>query len=340
MSQEGFTDLRLNSDGVGQEGFWPSFTDIMTVVVMIFLIAMVVLLVRNMELVLQLRATVEAERVAAELARATGAEKDSLSNQLHRAEERAQRMQLEILRLQDGKQRNESLIAEQLRAITGLTDERDDLARQAAELTRLREGLEADVALRQAKLDEALAEIDRKQLDLLAAQRSVGTLEDGLDRLRERLADSRQRSEALAQTIAAQRDELAAARLSGAEIERRYALLAEDFDALQVKYDDLVKPARSPAGRRLVEVRYWKQDGDYRIAWREGGAGTFQPIRRERLDKVLTRLSGEAGNGLYVKVIIPEDSGLTYNEAWAFTSHLHGSYDYYFKQDGQRPVSR
>ena len=67
MNQDGgFTDLRLNTGSHEvQEGFWPSFTDIMTVVVMIFLIAMVVLLVRNMELVSQLRSTMEAERVAA-----------------------------------------------------------------------------------------------------------------------------------------------------------------------------------------------------------------------------------------------------------------------------------
>ncbi|MGD8956688.1 MAG: hypothetical protein PVJ03_05090, partial [Chromatiaceae bacterium] len=79
MNQEGFTDLRLNRGSSDvNEGFWPSFTDIMTVVVMIFLISMVVLLVRNMELVNQLRATMEAERIAAELARATGEEKDTL----------------------------------------------------------------------------------------------------------------------------------------------------------------------------------------------------------------------------------------------------------------------
>ena len=119
MMQGGFTDLRLNGggDSQGNESFWPSFTDIMTVVVMIFLIAMVVLLVRNIELVNQLRATMEAERIAAELARATGEEKDTLSSQLHSAEERVQQMQLEIMRLQDKGLRSESLIAEQLRAI-------------------------------------------------------------------------------------------------------------------------------------------------------------------------------------------------------------------------------
>ena len=139
MNQGGFTDLRLNSAGSDevQEGFWPSFTDIMTVVVMIFLISMVVLLIRNMELVHQLRATMEAERIAAELARATGEEKDSLSSALHDAEERVQRMQLEIMRLQEKGLRSETLIAERLRAISGLSNERDDLAQQVATLELL-----------------------------------------------------------------------------------------------------------------------------------------------------------------------------------------------------------
>ena len=45
---QGFVDLRLNQgDAPAEESFWPSFTDIMTVVLMIFMIAMVVLLVRN-----------------------------------------------------------------------------------------------------------------------------------------------------------------------------------------------------------------------------------------------------------------------------------------------------
>jgi hypothetical protein len=72
---QGFVDLRLNrQEGQTEESFWPSFTDIMTVIVMIFLLAMVVLLIRNMELVDQLRATMEAEREAAALAQATGTE--------------------------------------------------------------------------------------------------------------------------------------------------------------------------------------------------------------------------------------------------------------------------
>ena len=48
-----FIDLR--SGNLSTESFWPSFTDIMTVVVMIFLITSVILMVRNWELIDQLR---------------------------------------------------------------------------------------------------------------------------------------------------------------------------------------------------------------------------------------------------------------------------------------------
>lgn len=337
MNQGGFTDLRLNGDHNDvNEGFWPSFTDIMTVVVMIFLIAMVVLLVRNMELVSQLRATMEAERIAAELARATGEEKETISSQLHRAEEQVQRLQLEVMRLEDRGLRNETLIAEQLRAISGLTNERDDLAQQAAQLMLLRKRLEADVERRQSQLQTALQDIDNKELQISAAQRSIATLEENLEQVRTRFDESQQNVERLQQTINEQRQSLQAARQQNQDVERRYLVLAGDYDELKVKYDKLVRPARSSSGRHLVEVRYWKEDGDYQISWREGGDGNYQKITRDRLDKVLTRLAETKENGLYVKVIFPENSGLSYNEAWEFTSHLHSKYDYYFKAEAAK----
>jgi chromosome segregation ATPase len=334
MTSGGFTDLRLNGTSNDiQEGFWPSFTDIMTVVVMIFLISMVVLLLRNMELVNQLRATMEAERIAAELARATGEEKDSLSSALHRAEERVQQMRLEIMRLQEKGLRSENLIAQQLRAISGLTNERDDLAQQAAQLALLRQRLEADVETRRAQIESAMKALDEKQIQLNVAQRSIGTLEQTTEQLRSRLAENQQQTERLQRTVSEQRESLEQARLNEQEVERRYLVLASDFDNLKVKYDKLVRPARSSTGRHLIEVKYWKADGKYRISWREGDEGSFQEISRPRLEKVLQRLSNEKKNGLYVKVIFPEESGLSYSEAWKFTSDLHGRYDYYFKDE-------
>ena len=71
---DGFVDLRLNRENSDHnESFWPSFTDIMTVIVMIFLLAMIVLITRNTDLVKQLTETLAAERLAT--AEATESEK-------------------------------------------------------------------------------------------------------------------------------------------------------------------------------------------------------------------------------------------------------------------------
>jgi hypothetical protein len=334
MSSDGFTDLRLNrQEGQVQESFWPSFTDIMTTVVMIFLIAMVVLLVRNMELVNQLRSTMEAERIAAELARATGEEKDSLAVALHTAEQNMQQLRLEIMRLEEKGIERESLIAEQLAAISKLIGERDDLTQQAAQLILLRKQLEADVANKKAALRTATASLENRELELQAARSDVSNLKANLESLLASLAASQEESSNLQDKLALSQKELEANRQMSKDVERRYLVLVGDYDNLKVKYDKLVRPARSTKGRHLVEVRYWKADGQFNISWREGDSGDFQPISRKHLEAILTRLSNDKKNGLYVKVIFPENAGLSYNEAWKFTSDLHKKYDYYFKED-------
>jgi hypothetical protein len=47
------------------------------------------------------------------------------------------------------------------------------------------------------------------------------------------------------------------------------------------------------------------------------------------LNKRLAKLKDTYAGNLYVKVIIPEDSGLSYSEAWNFTYDLLRNYDYY-----------
>ena len=63
---EGFVDLRVSPSASGRSGedsVWPSFTDIMTVVVLIFLVSLVVILMRNTELVAQLSESVSQKQV-------------------------------------------------------------------------------------------------------------------------------------------------------------------------------------------------------------------------------------------------------------------------------------
>ena len=134
------------------------------------------------------------------------------------------------------------LIAEQLRAITGLTNERDDLAQQAAQLALLRQRLG-----RCRKTPDAahggLAQYRQSAAAASAAQRSIVTLEEGLQQLRNRYGESQQESQRLRRTVAEQRQSLDEARQENLEYERRYLVLADDFDSLKVKYDKLVRPA-------------------------------------------------------------------------------------------------
>ena len=64
--RSGFPAIGGAHAGIGGENsFWPSFTDVMMVITMIFLMATSVLVVRNWHLVAELRESIEAERLAA-----------------------------------------------------------------------------------------------------------------------------------------------------------------------------------------------------------------------------------------------------------------------------------
>ena len=340
MSGDGFIDLRLNrQEGQVNESFWPSFTDIMTTVVMIFLIALVVLLVRNMELVNQLRSTMEAERIAAELARATGEEKESLAMALHRAHEEMQQQRLEIMRLRQKGLERETLISDQLSTIGDLSSQRDDLSQQLAQLTLSHQQLKADVKNKDARLRTLTQSLKNREIALNSARDDIDNLQANIDSLQESLRNSQTQASRLQEQLTTRTQALEAARKAAQQVDRKYLVLAGDYDNLKPKYDKLVRPARSPEGRHQVEVRYWKKQGKYHIAWRESGQGEFQSISRKRLDLVLTRLVREHPNGLYVKVIFPDNSGLSFNEAWEFTNHLHSNYDYYFREENATPTT-
>jgi len=322
----GFVDLRLNrQENQGNESFWPSFTDIMTVIVMIFLISMVVVLLRNMELVKEIRATLEAEREAMELARAAGEEKQSLSSQLrealeqlHAADQHIDELEKRVSRLQEQNAVRARAIADRDLQLESLLEERNSLAQQAAQLQ-----IDKNTAQEKARLSE-----EQKKL----ASRDLADLQQAYRELKEELQRKTLQIAALRSKLEFQSQQLADALQERQDVEEKYLVLAEDYDSLKVKYDKLVKPARSAKGRYLVEVRYYRRKGRYHIEWREGDSGEFRAVSRKKLDAILARLKGEHKEGLYVRVILPEDSGLSYSEAWKFTNDLHRKYDYYYQE--------
>jgi DNA repair exonuclease SbcCD ATPase subunit len=327
MNQNGgFVDLRLNRDeNRGNESFWPSFTDIMTVVVMIFLISMVVVLLRNMELVKELRHTLQAEREAMALARAAGQEKQNISAQLEAAleqlgaaDQRIAELESRVKRLQEQNEVRTRAIADRDQQLQTLLEERNDLAQRAAELQMARDAAEKARRSALEQRQQALQELER----LRQERRDLD----------EELARKSLQVTALQSKLQLQEQQLAQARQERQSMEDKYLQLAGEYDSLKVRYDRLVRPARSPRGHYLVEVRYYKRKGRYHIDWRQGGEGEFKAVSRKQLERILSRLKQSHPEGLYVKVILPKNNGLSFSEAWSFTNRLHRAYDYYYQE--------
>jgi len=311
---EGFIDLRLNrQDAQNNESFWPSFTDIMTVIVMIFLIAMVVLLMRNMELVRQLRATMEAERTAAELARTTGEEKESLALRLIAAENELSMLRMRLMRSEEERNSLDAQTQQQLAQINQLSSERDSLSNRVDRLT---------------------GESQQFRDQVSSQGSTLTTLRKDYSNLEARHRASEQQVAQLGQASAEQRRELAEARSIILARDKRLADLQITFDDLKIQYDKLVKPARTALGKYVVEVRYSKVQGQPLIEYKEPTQAVFKTVSRESLEKRLSALRQRDPDGLYIKVIIPKESALSYSEAWSFTSDLHKKFDYYY-QDAQ-----
>jgi chromosome segregation ATPase len=350
---QGFVDLRLNrQEGQTDDGFWPSFTDIMTVVVMIFMLAMVVLLLRNMELVQQLRATMEAEREAAELARTTGEQKETLAGQLSTARREIDRLRERVRRMETLSEQQEAAIASQHHQIARLSDERERLQQQGTEQAARAAQLQSRLGSTQQNLqalrashDQTLAEqararseLERLQSDHQARGRTLDDLSREAARLKSELSALSGESAALRTKLAIQEQALTQALARLKEADLSLSDLREDYSSLKLKYDDLVKPARSAEGRYVAEVKVTKAaDGGLSLRFRDSRDAEFRPVTRQELDSYLGRLKAQHHEGLYVRVIIPEDSGLGYNEAWSFTSDILSRYDYYYQGPPAEP---
>lgn len=105
----------------------------------------------------------------------------------------------------------------------------------------------------------------------------------------------------------------------------------EEFTQLEKKYLELVGPARSEINKYVVRVRYKRSGNQKIIEFARPEDEYLVQLSLPQLHQRLAELKKQKADDLYVRVVIPTDSGLSYDEAWRFTQDILNKYDYYYQ---------
>ena len=375
----GFIDLRVGhgAQGVGDESVWPSFTDIMTVIVMIFLMALVVIMVRNFELDRQLISTISAKEAA------------SLANE--ELVEKLIKLEYTLQDSEDRRSRLRASLEEELSKLATLSADQEVLKSELSEVITRRQQLEQENAALESDKDAAKAEIDKlaanelllnqkivqlsdqfsaleiksdEQITSLTAEKTnlndrLDTVSAQLQAVRELLEsaqlknqdlvrdvaeleaesrDAEQRASfaneeilALSKLIRQRESENAALEAQAASSSLQFQSLQSEYESLDEKYRELVRAARSSAGKYVVEVWVEKVGSTFTYQMKSPEDAGRLTVSRTELDQRLQNLKEQHGGDLYTRIIIPEDSQLSHNEAWEFTQDILRRYDYYYQ---------
>ncbi len=328
----GFVQIGGGHTGIGGENsFWPSFTDVMMVITLIFLMATSILVVRNWQLVAELQESVAAERMAAQLIESTSMENATLEERLANAEQSNS-----ILRLRLMKKDEE------------LADAKGRIREQDSNLAELQtQNREYRLSLEQTR-----AELDAANLEIDAATAQFNNMARQIELLNQQLALQQQADEETRALLDSARSEIAELSATTSQQQQTISQLAEEktllsqeitaynlqlltlkgeYETVKSKYEELIKPARSAKGKHIAQVYYIKGESGNVIRYRQPGDSGFSRLSLAEVEQRLDKLKAKYGKDLYVKIIIPENSGLTYNEAWAFMRKLLVKYDYYYQ---------
>ena len=292
---EDFVDLRqghLNSDS-----FWPSFTDIMMVVVIIFLLTSMLLMVKNWELLEQLRNSMAAEEQAEKIIVDASKENATLEEQLAQAQNEVSMLRMQLMQSSEQAKRLNVELEDKHKQIVIVLSENALLQNSVAKNENHIASLSSQLSSMQDNLSQLNIDIEQKQNALEQDHQKIIII------TQERDSNS-----------------------------RKLSALEESFGSLKVKYDKLIKPARTAIGRYVVSVNYERIKNKERIRFKDSGDENYTIVSEKQLHSKLARLKKKHPKKLYIKIVIPEESGLTYNEAWTFMIALLQKYDYYYQE--------
>ena len=295
-----------------EDSFWPSFTDIMMVIVMTFLLVTVAVVLTNTRLLDELKSSVVAEKEATQRAEFTLKENATLEEQLDYFQQRTSSLEMELLRSRAQAENTRSELLDTQTELSRLqnldqqksyqiADMEENLASRDATVRQLETDLQQNKQVLSAERSRLQSELEAIQSQLESSQAAATASESALENLREQTSDER----------------------------LKLASLKGEYDELDKKYQKLVKPTRSSKDKTVVDVMY-SQSG-YRI--RKPGEANYRNVGQAAMNRELSELKAKHGTDLYVKIIIPENSGLSYNKAWVFTRDMLNKYDYYYQNN-------
>jgi len=282
------------------------------VILMIFMLTMIVVIVKNANLAQELTVSQNEAQKIQSLLEETRTDREALKIKLTNLEEKLRAQQMEIILLGDENKVVQSTLEAKVALISALQKQLSEIQADAEKLASRLTAAEAE--------KEALASRYEEQMKTISAE-----TERQIEEFNRKFA-------ALMDRLGEKEDLIVALNTEKKDLELTLAKQRKAYLVLEDKYQRLIRPARSPLGKEVVTVQYSRQDGQYRILYKEPQSDSFESVDQEELQTRLDRLKSSRQDKLYIKIIIPEQSGLSYNEAWNFTRDILSRYDYYYQE--------
>ena len=342
---ETFTDLRANGgERSGEITLWPSFTDIMTVVLMIFMLTMVVVIIKNTNLGQALLRSEDQGRQIEALLQQSQAVQAELKTTLADLEEKLRQKEMRIILLSDEAQVLQQDLAGKTLLIAAVESQAAELKNKIIVLQEAAATAEAEAVRARQSAARASAAFEEKAAELTRQYDvRIAEIQSESEKKLATLADAKAKEieeynrKVLALLSQLKEKETVILALGGQRqaLELSLAKQRQDFSALEEKYIRLIRPARSSAGKMVATVSFQRQDGSHRITFKGVDTEKVETLTLDQLHQQLGALKKKWQDQLYVRIVIPENSGLTYNEAWIFTKDILSRYDYYYKDQTQ-----
>ena len=294
---------------------------------------------------------------SAELIEVTG-EKRSLETRLQQLNVLKDRLTVSLAEMTDDRDRvlrtERVLQREKDRLLTQLTEAKQQQESGAAEIVRLRRQVVELDENEQALADErkvtqnVIERLEKKRTrmlqqaaalraenaqlasDYLEAQRIQRKMREDMAGYSKKL-DMAEDAQRMSVQALATRKARYAEEITALQVEQR-ALVDElkgQYSKLQVKYDRLVRPARTFLGKHVIRIGYWKEGGIFRYSLREPRETQARNVNEQQLHRSLTALKSVYGKRLYTKILFPREAELSQKDAWRFTHQILRRYDYY-----------